>query len=188
MDADDSLKGIRSRSRRVPNSQIRSLIDCLQVTKTPCYATIELAFPDRQIAPAATVQLSPMLFVPLNVPVNLSLPIMAVGSRHSTPGASVPMPKAAVHENSKASARENDIWISGQIATMFRKTHACSDQGFTNALFWLGAARWNPRHNPTSHLGTERICHPTNSRESQSTVSGRVPSPLLFHCTFQEEP
>jgi hypothetical protein len=59
------------------------------------------------------MQLSPMFLVPLNVPVNFLLPITAVGSWHPTPGASVPMPKAAVHENSKAPARENDVWISG---------------------------------------------------------------------------
>jgi hypothetical protein len=73
------------------------------------------------------MQLNPMPFVPLNVPVNLSLPIMAVASRHPTPRASVPMPKAAVHENSQASARKNNVWIPRQIAMMFGKTHARSD-------------------------------------------------------------
>jgi hypothetical protein len=69
-----------------------------------------------------------MLFVALNVPVNLPFPIMAIGSRHSTPGASMPMPKAAVHENSKASARENNVWLPRQIPTMFGKMHARSNQ------------------------------------------------------------
>ena len=108
---------------------------------------MNFAFPEYDHVPASGLKSSVFLFIPCNVPLELGLPELHIGLRHSRDFAAlVAMPEAAVHEDDRVPFGEHDVGMAGQFGGMKAVAESEGVEGVAHKHLRLRVLRPNPAH------------------------------------------
>jgi hypothetical protein len=89
------------------------------------------------------MEFAAVLFVSIDVVLNLTFPIGLVSSWHTTTSAPVPMPETTVNKYDKAFSVEHKVGIARQIPTVPRESQPGKNQSLRNTTLRRCVARDN---------------------------------------------
>jgi hypothetical protein len=140
---------------------------------------LNLAFPNREHAPAVFPELAGYPFVSHHVAVNLGVPKLNVRLR-TFGGATIPvtMPETTVNENHGAKARKNYVRLSGKFPGVKAKPVALGMEKPTYGKFRCRPACSHPPHELASPARIEDVCHVDSHNSAQSGLEA-PPAPMV---------